>query len=271
MTYEDIINKINDKIENSKFEKFDLDQVIMELNNTYRDLANKTDIFETFDYIKLADDQLNYELPFSIYRPSRAVYRGKRIDFKAQEEMDLVHPTWEMESAPSQLQAFIYNNISDRKVKAYPRLTDMTVTASDSEILFLGTLEESVDTTNVYLYMNKNTGAKYVSAVFQTATAADLIEVATVYGTYLPPEITVDDLHSSRIFIDEIHVNALIYGTAGQLLFTLGRTEDMAKAQNYMRLYGVDDTEIGAIRKKDFDSGFKNTGRNNYYRTPFKN
>lgn len=268
MTYNDIITDINLKIENSSFGRFTLQQIIAELNNTYRDLANKTDVFETYDYIQLADNQLNYELPVSIYRPTRAVYRGKKIDFKSQEEMDLYKPIWEAEESPSTLMHFVYNNLSDRRVKAYPRLTSTTVTSVESEILYLGELEEGADSINIYLYMNKVTGAKYLSSTLN-ATASQLIEVATIYGTYLPPKVSEDVLNSTRIFIDEVQVNALIYGTAGNLLFIAGRTEDIEKGENYLRIYGLDETEVGAIREKDFDGGVRDNSRKQHYRTPF--
>lgn len=268
MTYNDILTSINNKIENSSYEKFLQPIVLDELNNVYRELANKTNVFETYDYILLADNQINYELPISIYRPTRAVFRGQKIDFKSQEEMDYYNPIWEAESTESELKHLIYNNLSDRRIKAYPRLTSTAVTADATEILYLGELQEGADPDYIYLYMNTVTGAKYLSTI-TGATPADLVEVATVYGTFLPPIVTTSDLDSTRIFIDEVHVNALIYGTAGYLLLNMGRTEDRAKGEGYLKIYGLDETEIGAIRKKDFNGGFRNTSRRRHYRTPF--
>lgn len=270
MTINDIIIAINHKIENSSFDRFTISQVIAELNNTYRDLANKTNIFETFDYLQLADNQMNYSLPDNIYKATRAVYRGQRVDFKSQEAMDLHIALWETETTESELTYLVYGNLSDRKVKAYPRLTDMEVTALATDISYVGEIVEGHDVTNKYLFVNNNTGAKYLAPATDSEPSA-MIEVVTIYGTHLPRQVTEDDLNSTRIFIDEININALIYGTAGNLLFTLGRTEDTAKGVNYMKLYGLDETEIASIRNKNFSGGFRNTSRNTGYRTPFQN
>jgi len=270
MTFNDIIADINHKVENSAFEKFTLAQVITELNNTYRDLANKTDIFETFDYLQLVDNRVNYTLPDAIHEATRGVFRGRKTDFKSQEEMDIDIPTWEGHTTESALTCIVYNNLSDRKVKVYPRLINVTVTAEADIISYIGELVESHDPINRYLFVNNNTGAKYLAPATNSLPSA-MIEVVTIYGTHLPPKVTADDLDSTRIYIDEININALIYGTAGNLLFISGRTEDMVKGSNFMKIYGLDESEVASIRKKKVTGGVKNTTRNSGYRTPFKN
>ncbi len=274
MTYRDIINSINFKIENSNFERFSMVHIIDELNNTYRDLAHKTDIFETHDYMQLSSNKIEYELPNRIYRPTRAVYRGDKIDFKAQEDMDLNLPGWEAAEAESALEYLVYNNLSNRLISTYPRLTAVEVSQSDEDnVIYLGQLSDTSDSVNIYVYLNIITGAKYVSPdplePYGTISDLDLTEIVTIYGVYLPPKVQEINLDSDIIYIDEVQVNALIYGTAGNLLFTSGRTEDAQKASSYMKLYGIDETEVAAIRKKDFTGGFRNTSRNQNYRTPF--
>ncbi len=271
MTYRDIITSINHKIENSTFERFTMPHIIDELNNTYRDLASKTNIFETMDYLQLHDNQVEYTLPNRIHRPTRAVYKGEKIDFVAQEAMDLHLPAWETTFAEKELEFLVYNNLADRLVKVYPILTNTVLTSDDYDnISYLGQLSDVSDTVNRYVYMNTVTGAKYLADTPNgTISDLSLTEVITIYGAYLPPRLEEINLDSDNIYIDEIYVNALIYGTAGNLLFTSGRTEDVQKATNFMKLYGVDETDIAAIRKKDFTGGFRNTKRNQSYRTPF--
>jgi len=270
MTFNNIIADINHKIENSNFEKFTLAQIITELNNTYRDLANKTNLFETFDYLQLVDNQVNYTLPDNIYAATRGVFRGKKFDFKSQEEMDLEISAWEVQTTDVLLSCLVYNNLSDRKLKVYPRLTNVSVVEDSANITYIGEIVEAHDPINKYLFVNNNTGAKYLAPSITSLPSA-MIEVVTIYGTYLPPKVTAEDLESTRIFIDEINVNALIYGTAGNLLFISGRTEDMVKGSNFMKIYGLDESEVASIRKKKVTGGFRNTTRNSGYRTPFKN
>lgn len=269
MTYNDILDAINHKIENSAFARFTQAQVISELNNTYRDIANKTNLFETYDFIKLENGRMNYTLPTGMSRPTRAVFRGKKLDFNSQEAMDLNLPLWETASTSSEVEALVYNNMSDKKITIYPRLTDVQVLADITEIEYIGELAEVYDNINKYLYLNSNTGAKYIAPT-ATAIVSDLIEVITIYGAFVPPMVTIAALESTRIFIDESNVNALIYGTAGNLLITIGRTEDRAKGMDYLKIYGLDETEVSAIRKRDFDNGFMNTNRKPHYRTPFQ-
>ena len=267
MTYQDIIDEINGKVENSTYSRFTIDQVLTDLNITYRDLANKTNIFETVRYLKLVNGAIKYTLPDDIYRPTRAMYRGKRIDFVSQEEMDNEIPLWETETSESELIYLVYNNMSDRLCKPYPRVKNIAVTAVASELEYIEEITDTTDTVNRYLFMNTNTGAKYLAPAVDSIPE-DMYEVIEVYGAYLPPKVTTTDLTSTKIFIDEIKVNALIFGTAGNLLFNSGRTEDMAKGQNYLRIYGLDETEIGTIRKHDTNGKFRNTHRR-AYRTPF--
>ena len=271
MTYRDIITSINYKIENSNLERFSISHIIDELNNTYRDLAHKTDIFETHEFMQLFNDQNEYVLPSRIYRPTRATYRGNRIDFKSQEEMDINLPGWEATQTAYELEYLVYNNLSDRLVTAYPRLTDLeSAPSTESDVIYLGQLSNVSDEVNQFVYLNTVTGAKYVSSDPRgTISDLNLTEVMTIYGVYLPPKVEEFKLDSDIIYIDEVQVNALIYGTAGNLLFTSGRTEDAQKASNFMKLYGIDETEVAAIRKKDFTGGFRNTSRNTNYRTPF--
>jgi len=273
MTYRDIITSINHKIENSNFERFPMTHIIDELNNTYRDLASKTDLFETMDYLQLHDNQVEYTLPNRIHRPTRAVYRGTRIDFVAQEAMDINLPVWETITTADELEYIVYNNLSNRLVKVYPILTDVKLTSEDyGDILYLGQLSDVSDVINAYVYINTVTGAKYLADTPNgTISDISLTEVVTIYGAYLPPKLEEINLDSDNIYIDEIYVNALIYGTAGNLLFTSGRTEDAQKATNFMKLYGVDETDVAAIRKKDVSGGVRNTKRNQNYRTPFNN
>jgi len=286
MTYNDIIKSINYKIENSNFERFSQLHIIDELNNTYRDLANKTDIFETHDFLQLKSGQMEYTLPNRIHRPTRAVYRGDKIDFISQEEMDINVPGWSVMKTATEndteatastilgkdLQHLVYNNLSDRLVKPFPIISDASVDMSEYDnISYLGQLSDVSDLVQSYVYVNTSTGATYLADTPNgTISDLSLTEVVTIYGVYLPPRVTELNLGSDRIYVDEIHINALIYGTAGNLLFTSGRTEDAAKATNFMKLYGVDETEVAAIRKKDFSGGFRNTARNQNYRTPFK-
>ncbi len=269
MTFNDIITSINHKIENSTFEKFNLTQIIDELNNTYRDLAAKTSVFETTDYLILYDDNETYELPNRIHRPTRATYRGEQIDFTSQEQMDLYLPGWEKAETDSNLEYLVYNNLASRQVRVYPRLSNVTVIPTSDSIVYLGQLSEVEDTTHIYIYLNTLTGAKYLADVpHGTISDLNLTEIITIYGAYLPPKVVESNLDSEEIYIDEIYINALIYGTAGNLLFTSGRTEDISKGQMFMKLYGVDETDIAAIRKKDFKGGFRNATRQTY-RTPW--
>lgn len=269
MTYQDIINSINHKIENSNFERFSMEQIIDELNNTYRDLANKTDIFETVDYLQLHNGRVVYTIPERIFRPTRATYRGKKIDFISQEAMDLEIIGWELEQTKDKLEYLVYNNLSDRLFKPYPILTDIE-NPDVHAVEYLGELSDVSDNISKYIYTNIRDGSRFLSSVpLGGISDLGLTEVVTIYGSYLPPKLVEADLDSSNIYIDEIHVNALIYGTAGNLLFTSGRTEDVSKGKVFMQLYGADETEIGAIRKKDFTGGFRNTARKKQYRTPF--
>lgn len=268
MTYQEIINSINLKIENSNFSRFSLESVLSELNGVYRDLANKTDVFETYDYIQLVDNQYRYVLPDMIYRPTRAVFRGKKVSFMSMEMMDKEYSGWEASNTDSDIQYLVYNNLSDRKLTVYPRPLNVAVTSDLSEITFLGELVEASDNVNTYLYINENTGAKYLAPT-ATAIVDDLIEVITIFGSYLPPKVIEDNLLSERIFLDETQVNSLIYGTAGYILQNTGRTEDRDKGNAFLRLYGVDKTEFDAIRQNDFDDGIRNLNRNTGFRTPF--
>ena len=270
MTFNDIITSINHKIENSNLERFTLAQIVTELNNTYRDLANKTEVFETTDYMPMIADQLYYTLPNNIYKPTRVVFRGKSIEFKSQEEMDLAIPGWELEETESQLIYLVYNNMSSRLLQPYPMITSPEgVTDTDSvDVTYIGQLSGLSDTTYSYIYIDSATGAKYLGDQ-PYGTVSNLNEVVTVYGSYLPPLVDIDNLDSEDIHIDEAHINALIYGTAGSLLFIAGRTEDIQKGQNYLRLYGTDESEVYAIRKRGFGGGVRNTSANLNYRTPF--
>ena len=270
MTFNEVIDSINHKVENSNLERFTLVQIVTELNNTYRDLASKTEVFETTDYMPMSSNQLYYTLPNNIYKPTRAIFRGEIIEFKSQEEMDLAKPGWEIENVESALTYLVYNNMSSRTLQPYPRLTAPETTDTDTlDVIYIGEVTGISGTTYTYLYMDPITGAKYLGDVTE-GTVATLQEVITIYGSYLPTLVDIDDLDSTEIHIDEAHINALIYGTEGSLLLIAGRTEDIQKGQNYLRLYGTDESEVMAIRKRSFGGGVRDTSGNLNYRTPFR-
>lgn len=270
MKHSDVIKSINYKIENSNFEKFPLDQVINELNNTYRDLASKTDIFETRDFLKLEGDQLEYALPKGMARPTRAIYRGQKIDFVSQEAMDLNIPGWEATTVEEPaIEFLVYNNLGVNWIRPYPHTNWAGVAQPSGDLQYLGALTDvSTDLQN-YVWLRTEDGAKYFSDALGAISDLNLVEVVTIYGTYLPPQVVEIALEAEMADLDDLYVNALIYGTAGNLLFTSGRTEDAAKGQNFLRLYGIDETDVAMIRKRDFTGGFRNTARNQQYRTPF--
>jgi len=270
MTFNDVIEAINYKVENSNFARFGLAQIITEMNNTYRDLANKTSLFETHDYMPLAENKVEYTLPNRIERPTRAIYRGEKIEFVSQEDMDLHFPKWESELTEAELKFLVYNNLSDRLVKPYPILTDTQLHPALSDLLLLGELSNTSNEYISYLYLHTPTGAKFTAdKPLGTVAGYSLTEVVTVYGAYIPERVKESNLDSSDLFMSEINVNALIYGTAGNLLISSGRTENIEKGKSYLQMYGLDETEVQAIKKKDFTGGFRNTAKTDRYRTPF--
>lgn len=269
MTHKDVIESINFKIENSNFERFDLSQVVNELNNTYRDIAAKTDIFETKGHIFLVKDVFEYEMPTGMTRGTRAIFRGQQLDFVSQEAMDRNISSWETHKADTPaLECIVYNNHGATKLRPYP-MVNWEAIQPEGDLVYLGQLSDASMDVQYYAWMRASDGAKYFSAAYGTVSDIDLREVLTVYGTYLPARLTEATLGNEMQDLEEVYVNALIYGTAGNLLFTSGRTEDAQKAQSFMRLYGVSETDMSAIKQKDFSGGFRNTARNTEYRTPF--
>lgn len=74
----------------------------------------------------------------------------------------------------------------------------------------------------------------------------------------------------AEVELDEEFHNALIYGVAGNLLMTSGRTEDISKGERYLQIYGLDETEVGALRGRQFSGAVDTTRFNQHYRTPFQ-
>lgn len=293
MLYEDVVNSINFKLENSNFEKFKIDHVVDELNTVIRDLANKTNAYETMDYMQLVAGRVTYTLPNRIYKPTRAVYRGKSVDFVSQEEMDMNVPFWETHTSGEEdstisqsntnndmnrdLIYLVYNNMGKREYMPYPKLLNTTVYPDVSELLLLGQLSDVEDSVYTYLYVNKISGANYLAeAPYGTVSDFNIVEVIKIYGSYLPEKVLAVGVTGNKglkeeVDLEEIYVNALIYGTAGNLLMTSGRTEDMEKGKNFLQIYGIDETEVGALNYKQFDNSTRNLKRGNqYYRTPFQ-
>lgn len=277
MIYQDIVDSVNNKIENSNFEKFSIDHIVDEINQVNRDLANKTQAFETMEYMPLWPDYQEYPLPMSIFRPSRATYRGIQIDFKAQEDMDLWRPNWEATTADRDLQTLVYSNLSNRRVIPFPKLIDTDVVPAEGDMTYLGQLSDVGLSGYQFLYINKYTGAKYLAdEPYGTISGFNMVEVVAIYGAFLPEKVLAVAIEGNNglnatVELDEIYANALIFGVAGNLLFTSGRTEDIVKGERFMKIYGLDETEVGALRDRQFSSGFRDTSRGvTYYRTPFQ-
>lgn len=278
MTYEDIIVSINHKVENSNFEKFKTPQVVDELNMVLRDLANKTTAFETVEYMLLYPNYQEYLIPANIFRPSRATYRGVKLDFKTQEDMDLSNPAWETVETERELECLVYSNLSANRIIPYPKLTDTSVYPTGAELTYIGQLSDMDDAVYQYLYIHKSSGAKYLAnGPYGTIADFNIVEVVAVYGAYLPTKVLeiatdINDGLSAEVELDEVYINALIFGVAGNLLFTSGRTEDISKGERFLQIYGLDETEVGALRDKQFSNSFRDTSRgSDYYRTPFQN
>jgi len=277
MTYEKLITSINYKIENSTFEKFKIDHIVDEINQVLRALAVKTNAFETLDYMLLFPEQTSYSLPNKIFKPSRAVYKGHHLDFISQENMDMRVPGWEAHTAARDLEYLVYNNLSKGLVMPYPRLLDTEVQPDVSDLTLLGQLSDVTDSIYTYLYVSARDGAKYLAEKpLGTVSDLGLVEVVSIYGAYLPKEVLAIAVAGNlgllaEVELDEEYVNALIMGVAGNLLLTSGRTEDMAKGERYLKIFGLDETDIGALRERQFSGSTRDTNRGTrYYRTPFQ-
>ena len=124
MTKDNLVKSINGKCENNAHARFTPIVVIQTINECLRELSSNTNLYSLSNTINLVNNQVIYPLSDELLRPSRAVYKGKKITFISQDDMDYKEPLWEDKIAYSDTLLYIIlgNTDEEKEFRVYPQV-----------------------------------------------------------------------------------------------------------------------------------------------------
>lgn len=133
----DLLKKVRFTLSDSTAERWTDERLISLINDCIAAITRKTILFTSTTYIKLVNNQANYDISDIAFRLLRIEYEKKPIDMISHSDMDRVNSTWQTDTGPK-IKKAIVDKQREGQFKLYPILDNTDVLLNNNNVNYSG-------------------------------------------------------------------------------------------------------------------------------------
>lgn len=229
-----IIKTIRDTLGDPAGDRWTNDRLLRSINSAIKDINKKAKILRAKGTFQLQAGTSVYKLDDEVQLITRALYKGKPIEFKSHAEMDELSDTWETKTGDI-LECLVYDKLNRGQVRTYPVISD---------------------------------GTNYINSVFGVITSVENYNLNSPFGVMVSLDAPLDEIVifyikkpnsifglNDEIELDDEWDKAIKHFVCGETLRDDKDTQNRAFGNEELNLYQIELQEAKLTASKNYQVG----------------